>query len=384
MDSMNSIFVELCFKRKQGGGCCLKAPRNMEACAQLLSALDDIIDTDEAIDFHQPSKQQYATLDVARETPRLAAETLIREYNEVLTLLDAFNFQGIDSVCASFGLSWTCMKDAVHFRTRVLQNTLSSSVEPAKKKFKSDASIPPTSSFSATANSSNCSSNCSSSSSLNSMEFSSKNSSSDSSSSSSSSSGESISDENLEDNTLLAEFVQSGYATSPCAWQDIIGLQQAKKSLYQAIFYPLLMPRLFESKILQYSGGILLHGEPGTGKTLLVRAIVEQFELLLHRKCTLLNLTPSTILSKWTGQSEKKMAAVFQLAIKHQPAIIFIDELDAFGAQRTAESGDVSTTRILTELLLQLAIANTHQHVTIIGATNVPQSLDPASKLLSS
>uniref|UniRef100_A0A668SX61 AAA+ ATPase domain-containing protein n=1 Tax=Oreochromis aureus TaxID=47969 RepID=A0A668SX61_OREAU len=118
-------------------------------------------------------------------------------------------------------------------------------------------------------------------------------------------------------------FPKDIYLHSPnLRWEDIIGLEDAKRLVKEAVVYPIKYPQLFTG-ILSPWKGLLLYGPPGTGKTLLAKAVATEC------KTTFFNISASSIVSKWRGDSEKLVRVLFELARYHAPSTIFLDELDA-------------------------------------------------------
>lgn len=169
----------------------------------------------------------------------------------------------------------------------------------------------------------------------------------------------------LESSVVLVE-------TPSVAWTDVVGLDRAKQALKEAAILPLKFPELFTGAREPWHG-ILLYGAPGTGKTLLVKALATDC------KSTFLTVKASDCLSKWQGQSEQLVRGVFELARAKRPSIIFIDEVEALLSARSEDDTE-SSRRIKSEFLVQLqGIGNSDQSgVLFVGATNLPWSLDPA------
>ncbi|KAL1506000.1 hypothetical protein ABEB36_005438 [Hypothenemus hampei] len=157
-------------------------------------------------------------------------------------------------------------------------------------------------------------------------------------------------------------------------WTDIAGLEFAKTAIHEAIVWPLLRPDIFTG-LRKPPKGILLFGPPGTGKTLIGKCVASQ------SKSTFFSISASSLTSKWIGEGEKMVRALFQVARVHQPSVIFIDEVDSLLTQRN-ETEHESTRRIKTEFLVQLdgATTDNEERLLVIGATNRPQELDEAAR----
>jgi len=157
---------------------------------------------------------------------------------------------------------------------------------------------------------------------------------------------------------------------------DIGGLGKIKDEIQHTIILPLKYPLAFSSfKMLRQNRGSLFHGPPGTGKTMLVKAIANESNV------PLISLSASTLESKWFGESNKLISAAFDVARSIQPSIIFFDEIDGLGKTRSSfDQSCVSTFK--TELLSKMdgMESKTSDNFFIIGCTNNIVSLDPALK----
>ncbi len=156
-------------------------------------------------------------------------------------------------------------------------------------------------------------------------------------------------------------------------WDDIVGLEDAKKAVKEAVVYPSLRPDLFP---LGWPRGILLFGPPGCGKTLLAAAVANEI------KAKFIPVDAASIMSKWLGEAEQNVARLFNVArreAKSSPVIIFIDELDSLMGVRRFEVG--GETRVRNQFLKEMdGIIDKKNpiHVYVIGATNKPWDLDQA------
>ncbi|XP_069467390.1 outer mitochondrial transmembrane helix translocase isoform X4 [Ambystoma mexicanum] len=130
-------------------------------------------------------------------------------------------------------------------------------------------------------------------------------------------------------------------------WSDIAGLDEIITDLKDTVILPIQKKHLFEnSRLLQPPKGVLLYGPPGCGKTLIAKATAKE------AGCRFINLQPSTLTDKWYGESQKLAAAVFSLAVKLQPSIIFIDEIDSF--LRSRSSSDHEATAMMKAQFMSL------------------------------
>jgi len=160
------------------------------------------------------------------------------------------------------------------------------------------------------------------------------------------------------------------------SFSDIGGLESVKEALNELLILPIKRPDLFQNRKLASSPkGILLYGPPGTGKTLLAKAAAKECQVVF------INLNWSTIMSRWFGESEQLSAAVFSLARKLQPCIIFIDEIDSFLRSRNSMENDASGRVKALFLSLWDGLDSSEQNsIIIIGATNRPNDIDEAIK----
>jgi SpoVK/Ycf46/Vps4 family AAA+-type ATPase len=157
-------------------------------------------------------------------------------------------------------------------------------------------------------------------------------------------------------------------------FESVGGLDRVKESLIELVILPLRRPELFaHGKLLSPQRGVLLYGPPGTGKTMLAKAIAKESGAVF------INLRVSNLMSKWFGDAQKLVAAVFSLAYKLQPAIIFVDEVDSFLGQRRTSDSEVLTA-MKTEFMTLWDGFTTDQNarVMVLAATNRPSDLDEA------
>ncbi len=168
-------------------------------------------------------------------------------------------------------------------------------------------------------------------------------------------------------------FADIGLGGKESSLDDVGGYEDIKQELKDAIILPLEKKELSHIYNIKPPTGILLFGPPGTGKTMLMRALAKELKYnFIEVKC-------SQILSQWYGESEKNIAEVFETARKNAPTILFFDEIDAIAKKRSDNSTDEVTPRVVSELLQQLDGAKkSDKPVLVIGATNLPNKLDPA------
>ena len=155
-------------------------------------------------------------------------------------------------------------------------------------------------------------------------------------------------------------------------WDDVAGLRVAKRALTEAVILPMKFKQFFTGERSPWRG-ILLYGPPGTGKSFLAKATASE-----ANNSTFLTVSTSDLVSKWLGESEKLIRALFDMARKKSPAIIFIDEIDSLLSERS-ENDSESSRRIKTEFLIQMdGVGKSMEGILLLAATNIPWGLDPA------
>ncbi|XP_012086803.1 putative cell division cycle ATPase [Jatropha curcas] len=158
------------------------------------------------------------------------------------------------------------------------------------------------------------------------------------------------------------------------SFSDIGALEEIKESLQELVMLPLRRPDLFKGGLLKPCRGILLFGPPGTGKTMLAKAIAKE------AGASFINVSMSTITSKWFGEDEKNVRALFTLAAKVSPTIIFVDEVDSMLGQRTRVGEHEAMRKIKNEFMTHWDGLMTKQgeRILVLAATNRPFDLDEA------
>ena len=155
------------------------------------------------------------------------------------------------------------------------------------------------------------------------------------------------------------------------SYEDIGGLKEEVKKVREMIEIPLKRPDLFENLGIAPPKGVLMHGPPGTGKTLLAKAVASESD------AHFIAINGPEIMSKYVGGSEENLREYFEEAEENSPSIIFIDELDAIAPKREETNGEVER-RTVAQLLTLMDGLKSRGQVVVIGATNRPDSLDPA------
>ncbi|KAF9778984.1 26S proteasome subunit P45 [Thelephora terrestris] len=158
------------------------------------------------------------------------------------------------------------------------------------------------------------------------------------------------------------------------SYADIGGLEQQIQEIKESVELPLTHPELYEEMGIKPPKGVILYGVPGTGKTLLAKAVANQ------TSATFLRVVGSELIQKYLGDGPKLVRELFRVAEEHAPSIVFIDEIDAIGTKRyeSTSGGEREIQRTMLELLNQLDGFDTRGDVKVIMATNKIESLDPA------
>ncbi len=171
--------------------------------------------------------------------------------------------------------------------------------------------------------------------------------------------------------TILSEPAPEGRGVPRTTYEDIGGLHEEIQRVREMVELPLRHPELFQRLGIEPPKGVLLHGPPGCGKTLLARAVANESE------ANFFSINGPEIMSKFYGESEARLREIFQQAQQNAPSIIFIDELDAIAPKREEVTGEVER-RVVAQLLALMDGLSGRGNVIVIGATNRPNALDPA------
>ena len=155
-------------------------------------------------------------------------------------------------------------------------------------------------------------------------------------------------------------------------WSDIGGLEDVKLKLREAVEMPLKEPDAFKRMGIRPPRGVLLYGPPGSGKTLLAKAVATESE------ANFISIKGPEVMSKWVGESEKAVRMIFKKAKQVAPCIVFLDELDAVAHTRGFDTDSGVSERVVNQLLTSMDGLESLEGVVVIGATNRPDRLDPA------
>jgi transitional endoplasmic reticulum ATPase len=159
--------------------------------------------------------------------------------------------------------------------------------------------------------------------------------------------------------------------TSRVSYEDIGGLEREVYRIREMVELPLKFPDLFARMGIEAPKGVLMYGPPGTGKTLIARAVASEV------KAHFIHINGPEIIHKFYGESEAKLREVFEEASRNAPSIVFLDEIDAIAPKRVQVIGDVEK-RVVAQLLSLMDGLISRGQVVVIGATNVPELVDPA------
>ena len=174
--------------------------------------------------------------------------------------------------------------------------------------------------------------------------------------------------------TFQLELVkQDGERKRKISYEDIGGLGTQVQRIREMIELPLKYPEIFERLGIQPPKGVFMYGPPGTGKTLIVRAVAHETDAYF------INISGPEIMGKFYGESEGRIRKIFEEAQQHAPAIIFIDEIDAIAPKREDMGGEKQVEkRVVAQLLSLMDGLESRGKVIVIGATNIPNAIDPA------
>lgn len=156
------------------------------------------------------------------------------------------------------------------------------------------------------------------------------------------------------------------------SWDEIGGLDYAKRELEELVLRPLQFADAFRAMDLPPRNGIVLHGPSGTGKTMLVHALAQS------AKVNFLPVDGPEIFSKWLGESEEAIRHIFQVARQVAPAIVFLDQLDSIAPPRGSDEGSKTTERVVNQILGELDAVRNIPEIIVIAATNRLDLVDPA------
>lgn len=173
---------------------------------------------------------------------------------------------------------------------------------------------------------------------------------------------------NIEPSAMREVFVEIPYVR----WNDIGGLEGAKQELAEAVEWPLKYPGLFDAVSTKPPRGIMLFGPPGTGKTMLAKAVATESE------ANFISIKGPELLSRYVGESERAVRETFRKARQAAPTIVFFDEIDSMASERASSVDAHATERVVSQILTEIDGVEELKDVVIIAATNRPDIVDPA------
>ncbi|MDY0386134.1 MAG: CDC48 family AAA ATPase [Methanolobus sp.] len=173
---------------------------------------------------------------------------------------------------------------------------------------------------------------------------------------------------NIEPSAMREVFVEVPHVS----WEDIGGLEGAKQELIEAVEWPLKYPDLFDVLSTKPPRGIMLFGPPGTGKTMLAKAVATESE------ANFISIKGPELLSRYVGESERAVRETFRKAKQAAPTIIFFDEIDSMAAERGSSVDAHATERVISQILTEIDGVEELKDVVIVAATNRPDIVDPA------
>jgi len=178
----------------------------------------------------------------------------------------------------------------------------------------------------------------------------------------------------LEDETDVRARVMEVEESPDVTYQDIGGIEDQLEEVRETVEMPLKNPDMFTEVGIEPPSGVLLHGPPGTGKTMLAKAVANQTD------ATFIKMAGSELVHKFIGEGAKLVRDLFELARQHEPSVLFIDEIDAIAAKRTDSktSGDAEVQRTMMQLLSEMDGFEERGEIRIIAATNRFDMLDRA------
>ncbi|MFB6310124.1 MAG: proteasome-activating nucleotidase [Salinirussus sp.] len=178
----------------------------------------------------------------------------------------------------------------------------------------------------------------------------------------------------LDDETDVRARVMEVEESPAVTYEDIGGIEEQMAEVRETVEMPLRSPEMFDAVGIEPPSGVLLHGPPGTGKTMLAKAVANQTD------ATFIKMAGSELVHKFIGEGAKLVRDLFELARQHEPAVIFIDEIDAIASKRTESktSGDAEVQRTMMQLLSEMDGFEDRGEIRIIAATNRFDMLDRA------